>query len=455
MPFQNGMISEGASASVILKKIDSAIDALETISLNCVIDASGQIISANDAFARLLGMSREEVLHKSLIPTLRDMRQLRTVVQVIRSLKSNEQFRGEVRVSLPAGARWFDVHVIPRHDVDAHLSGAVIILMDVTERKLMHEALAYHAFHDVLTGLPNRRLLMDRMMQARYRSDRFHEMFAIFFLDLDHFKGINDTYGHSAGDAVLVEVARRLREALRRDDTVCRQGGDEFILLLPGLQDEDGLPMIAEKLIQRIGEPISFEGQTLRVGASIGVSIYPDDGEDRERLIQMADRALYQAKESGRNRFVLFREMSTERAPAEPHDEVAAIFPAFEPIFRCADMKLTGFNIHFSRDPSFRSRTGGSRQVFRISEAGLARLFDRVFEAYLAWNDGRGVAVQLMFHLSGRDLARPHVLPALHEAAKRAGIPLDRIALSVRSLEPTPHPEGVPAIRVSGPPSPS
>jgi diguanylate cyclase (GGDEF)-like protein len=170
------------------------------------------------------------------------------------------------------------------------------------------------AYHDSLTGLPNRRLLLDRLSVALQLARRAGDRVAVLFLDLDRFKVVNDSLGHAAGDRLLQAVARRVREAVREGDTLARIGGDEFTLLLPGLHRSEGAERVVQKLRDAMALPFVLDGHDVFVTASVGVALYPDDGEDAETLIRHADIAMYRAKEAGRDGFKFFAPAMNERA---------------------------------------------------------------------------------------------------------------------------------------------
>jgi diguanylate cyclase (GGDEF)-like protein len=170
------------------------------------------------------------------------------------------------------------------------------------------------AYHDALTGLPNRRLLLDRLSVALHLARRSGERVAVLFLDLDRFKVVNDSLGHAAGDRLLQAVARRVREAVREGDTLARIGGDEFTLLLPGLHRTEGAGRVVQKLRDAMALPFVLDGHEVFVTASVGVALYPEDGEDAETLIRHADIAMYRAKEAGRDGFKFFAPAMNERA---------------------------------------------------------------------------------------------------------------------------------------------
>ena len=172
---------------------------------------------------------------------------------------------------------------------------------DVTERKRVEDHIAYLAYHDELTGLPNRTLFLDRLTIALAHAHRFKRLVAVLYIDLDHFKRINDTLGHSVGDQLLDAVASRLRESTRVSDTVGRLGGDEFAVLLSEIAHEDDLARIARKILDELSHRFAFEEHQLYVSASMGISVYPRDGSDPQTLMKNADSAMYRAKNSGRN----------------------------------------------------------------------------------------------------------------------------------------------------------
>lgn len=208
--------------------------------------------------------------------------------------------------------RWIETHAAPMRDATGQIESLLGISRDITERRYSEERIQYLANFDALTGLPNRNLLADHLRYAITLAKRGDGHLAVMFIDLDRFKEINDTLGHSVGDAFLIEVGARLKTVLRESDTASRLGGDEFILVLPDT-DAQGAAKIVDKLLEAIALPYQVEQYALIVTASIGIAIYPDDGESLESLMRSADTAMYRAKEDGRSGYRFFTaEMQAE-----------------------------------------------------------------------------------------------------------------------------------------------
>lgn len=200
----------------------------------------------------------------------------------------------------------------PIHNPDGQVAGAVIVFHDVSESRAMALKMAHLAQHDFLTGLPNRALLTERLSRAIGQARRHSKRVGLMFIDLDYFKHINDSLGHAVGDQLLQLVAERLIVCIRDTDTVCRQGGDEFVILLAEIEQARDAAPIAEKLLAAFAEPCLIAGHELHVSLSIGISIYPDDGMDADAVMKNADTAMYHAKANGRNNYQFFTgEMNT------------------------------------------------------------------------------------------------------------------------------------------------
>ena len=201
-----------------------------------------------------------------------------------------------------------------RNPVTGVIDEIICVSRDISERKRAEEQIEYQAYHDALTGLPNRRLFRDRLTVALAHARRLKSTLAVMFLDLDRFKYVNDTLGHSLGDEMLKAVAARLKAALREEDSIARMGGDEFTVLLPELKNPEDAASVAQKLLEAVAQPMRIEETELFITTSIGIALFPNDGDTAELLLKNADHAMYRAKDAGRNSVQLFTETMNSRA---------------------------------------------------------------------------------------------------------------------------------------------
>ena len=220
----------------------------------------------------------------------------------------------EIRHEHGTETREFEIVASPLGDHRGRHAGQLLLLRDITARKRAERQLRWLADYDQLTGLPNRRLLVDRLDQAIARARRAHGRCALLLVDLDRFKLINDSLGHQLGDQVLARAGSRLRAGRREEDTAARMGGDEFALVLPELATPADADLVARRVLSSLAEPMLFGDRELIVTASAGVAVWPDDGSSQQQLFSCADAALYRAKEHGRNR---------AESGATPSDETA------------------------------------------------------------------------------------------------------------------------------------
>jgi diguanylate cyclase (GGDEF)-like protein len=204
--------------------------------------------------------------------------------------------------------RKYEIHVEPLRDDRGEIAGTMGIAVDVSERKAAEERLAFLAHHDALTGVPNRLLLMDRLVQSIAHAKRRNRYTAVLFVDVDHFKRVNDTFGHATGDELLKAIAQRLCAAVRPGDTVARLGGDEFIVALDDVAEANDVAMVAKKIVASFVYPFDANGHELEVTCSVGASLFPIDANSPDKLIRCADVAMYAAKERGRNTIQFFVE---------------------------------------------------------------------------------------------------------------------------------------------------
>lgn len=259
-----------------------------------------------------MGQTLEEVMAPSSLAKIRA--ELQRTDEIIRGGGRVPSVVGEFEQRRKDGTTvWVEMSSSGLYDAEDRLVGILGVARDLTERRKFQEHLAHLAHHDALTGLPNRTLFSAHLDRAMAGAKRAKGNLALLFLDLDRFKDVNDTHGHAVGDVLLQEAARRIRTTLRASDTVGRIGGDEFVVLLPDVTRAQDALLVAENLRRALGAPYEIEGKRLVVCASMGVSLYPEHGQDEVTLASHADQAMYLAKGAGRDNVRLYR---AERVPS-------------------------------------------------------------------------------------------------------------------------------------------
>jgi diguanylate cyclase (GGDEF)-like protein/PAS domain S-box-containing protein len=310
------------------------------------------LVSAGFVLDQAQGWSIDEVIGKSDFDFFSDDHALAAFDDEQRIIHTGEPMVAKIELETfrDRPDAWVSTTKTALRDDEGRIVGTFGISRDVTAQVLAEQALAHQALHDAVTGLPNRLAVMDRLSQALRSLDRTGSRVGLFFVDLDNFKVINDSYGHEAGDRVLVEVGRRLTRVSRRGDTVARFGGDEFVLLRGALRDDDDARLIASRAVRAIGERFVHRGNDLTVTGSIGVVVTADPSASPGVLLQQADIALYEAKGAGRDGFRVFDSDLRARA-ATNHDFGAALrsaidnkelFLLYQPLFSLEDQSLRG-----------------------------------------------------------------------------------------------------------------
>lgn len=275
-----------------------------------ITDAENHIVATNTAFTDLTGYEANEVLGRN--PNfLSSGRQGKDFYQQLwQALATHHHWEGDVWNRKKGGelfAEWLSISVV--HDDKGAVQNYVALFTDITEKKKAAEQIWEHANYDALTRLPNRRLFRDRLEQGIKQADRDSKILALFFIDLDHFKEVNDALGHQIGDELLVQVATRLADQVRASDTVARLGGDEFTAILNDISDPEDVGRVARGFVDTLAKTFHILGKEIHISGSIGVVLYPVDARTIGDLIKGADDAMYHSKKMGRNRYTNFREL--------------------------------------------------------------------------------------------------------------------------------------------------
>ena len=330
--------------------------ALESSSNGVMITSSIQldhpIVYVNPAFERITGYTPAEVIGQSGRFLVRDDLAQKGLNEIRACLREHREGYAVLRNYRKDGELfWNELSIAPVRDESGHVTTHFVsIINDVTERITYEQQLEYHATHDTLTGLVNRNLLNDRIDQAILQAKHSERLVGVMLLDLDRFKLINDGFGHIPADNLLKAVATRLAHCVRDTDTVARLGGDEFVVVLGGIDDADSVASVAAKIMRNLTLPLSIEGKEVFVTASVGIAMYPRDGDHGENLLRNADVAMYRVKEHGRNNFRFYApemsHMALDRLDMEGNlrralerDEITVFF---QPIVSLASGRIVG-----------------------------------------------------------------------------------------------------------------
>ena len=278
----------------------------------------------NPAFERITGYSAAEAIGRNCRFLQRDDEDQPGLENINAALREQCEGHAVIRNYRKNGSLfWNEFHIAPVRDSSGRTTHFIGVLNDITETKRYQEQLEHQAKYDSLTNLPNRSLLYDRLAQAIIYAQRYRRLVGVAFVDLDHFKLINDSLGHNLGDRLLKTVAERLKSSVRNVDTVARLGGDEFMVVLYDQANEQTIAKVMQRILAAIRQPFFIEGREFIITCSIGLSICPQDGQDAETLLKNADSAMYRAKDQGRNNFQSYtseiQERVNERVALENH----------------------------------------------------------------------------------------------------------------------------------------
>ncbi|AEF98608.1 putative bifunctional diguanylate cyclase/phosphodiesterase [Methylomonas methanica] len=269
-----------------------------------ITDPNKTILLVNSAFTKMMGYTQDEVVGETPKKLASGHHNSRFYAAMWSSINNFGHWHGEIwnrRKNGEIFPEWLAISTV--NDKAGNTTHYIGIFSDISERKNAEEQIRYLSSHDVLTGLPNRILLKNRLETAIAFAARSHGKVALLSLDLDQFKMLNDSMGHAAGDELLRCVTAQLKCCVRDTDTLCRSGGDEFLIALANMPDTDSISTLVDEILERIAKPFVLEGRHLSLSCSIGVAVYPDDGDDFETLMKLADKAMYQAKDAGRNTY--------------------------------------------------------------------------------------------------------------------------------------------------------
>lgn len=443
--------AEAARRALIEDQLHLADTVLErALEAIMVVDRDRKVVRVNPAYMAMTGTGRDALV--GTVPAL---------------LKPDGAAgaAGEIWAALSAGRGWSGELAVPqaRGGVATHLvsfsqitdsagkpSYYILIFNDISELKEKENSLSRLAFYDVLTGLPNRSLFKERLNATLQAARRDRLEAALLFIDLDKFKAVNDTLGHEAGDALLVEAARRIEACAQREtDTVARLGGDEFVVVLAGIRHEQICARVAEKLLAACAEPFALSGGAVTIGCSIGIAVYPEDGGDAEALLKHADAAMYRAKQAGRNTYVFYRkeigneaerrfvvERDLREALAGEHFEVY-----YRPVHALSSGALCGARAElFWRHPE-EGLLAPTAFAGVAEETGLGRDLEALLMSLVCtqtgrWGDRFGDIPPISVGLAAMHLRRAAFASELEHCLARHGIAPGRLAIEISVAGP-------------------
>ena len=400
----------------------------------------GQLLEANEAMARIFGYDSPAELLQVKTPSLYfDVESRDALIREIRQRGEIQNFEEKLR-RRDGDPVWVLLNEQIVRDEDLGIDVLEGTVIDITGRKEAEKQIEYQAYHDALTDLPNRFLFNDRLALALAHAKRFHRTVAVLFLDLDHFKLINDTLAHSVGDELLRSVAARLTNCLRRDDTVARLGGDEFVFILPEINPA-GAARVAEKVLEVIRHPFIIHGRELFVTGSVGIAMSPHDGTDADTLVKNADSAMYRAKDQGRDMYQFHTPLAQRRAEVRLTLESALrraiereeLFLVYQPLVELATGRIAGVEalvrwdrpgIGIVEPKDFIPLAEEIGAILPIGEWVLRTSCRQM----RAWHDEGRTGLRLSVNLSPRQFQHESLTPMVESA-------LDSTGLDPRALE--------------------
>ncbi|MFN3595110.1 MAG: EAL domain-containing protein [Thiobacillaceae bacterium] len=387
-----------------------------------ITDANGKIVAVNRAFSAITGYASEEVLGKNPRMLASGRHDESFYKAMWQALGENDHWRGEIWNRHKGG------EIIPLletisavRDESGRVTGYVAMFSDISHIKQTEARLVKLAYHDALTGLPNRLLFDERLTHAIEQAARHGERLAVLYLDLDHFKQLNDNLGHQVGDALLEAIAARLKARLRKSDTLSRRGGDEFTLLLENLRRPEQAANVARDILRQLAKPFHLpSGETVQTGTSIGISLYPDDGRAAHELIERADAAMYEAKSAGGGQYRFYTpaitQASRERAELEARLREAVqagrLQLVYQPLYDLAHGQLVGTEALLRWSEPDLGEIPAERFIPMVEELGLiAELGDWALRQACAqavsWDRAGVPPLRMAVNISLRQLLSP------------------------------------------------
>jgi len=409
------------------------------------IDCNGIIQFSSPSFSRVIGIPEADLIACPLLPLIAGEHQARLMKKMHDFSCQDQACYEELDLQVGEDVRRYGWSVKEVTEGDGVLAGFICIGRDITEQKQAEENIQQLAYYDNLTGLPNRMLLQDRLLQVLSQTRRDERKAAVLFLDLDRFKTVNDTLGHAIGDELLKQVAQRLKVNIRDADTVARQGGDEFVIVLNSIESGRQAAQVASKVISALAHPFQVQGQSIFTGTSVGIALFPDDGLDAGTLLKHADMAMYLAKESGRGKFKFFSQELNDRMRERAQMEAALrqaitenqLFLQYQPQFNVKERRLTGLEAFVRWNHPEHGVLLPGRFIPLAEETGLiVPLGEWVLKTACSqaagWQTAGKPPVMVSVNLSTRQFQHPDLLELVARSLITAGLPPHCLDLDIK-----------------------
>ena len=440
-------VTESMLTLLELREKQARLSAIFNAGPQCIklVDDNGIILDINRAGAALLGAENpEDVIGKPVIDFIAAEHHETTLAFHKSVLRGNQGTLVFEMVCRDGRRHWVESHSVPLTSAQNSGTSALSVTLDVTERVRDSERLSFLAQHDALTGLPNRLLFTDRLRQAMIEAQRHNRLVSVVFLDLDRFKNINDTLGHDVGDAMLVAVAARLRDAVRPSDTIARLGGDEFAAILADMAKAEDAPMVVQRILDAFKEPFQLDDRELFMSASLGITLYPIDATDADALLRNADTAMYRAKQHGRSACQFYTAEMTRRA----HEDMALegalrhaierdeLLLHYQPIVDLNTGRMLGLEALLRWQHPELGLVSPARFIPLAEESGLIVpigewVLRQACKQTHAWHDAGFTDLYVTVNLSSRQFREPDLVKRVKQVLADTGLNGNRLVLEL------------------------
>ena len=440
-------VSEKKAAEARLRQAATVFEA--TTEAIVIASAEYAIVNVNKAFVDITRYQPDEVLGKSPKIFQAELHDDLFYNQVWKEIRANDHWQGEMWNKRKGGELFPVLANINRvKDDEGNTTSYIAVFSDISKLKEAEERLIQLAHHDTLTGLPNRFSFNEHLEQALARAKRHEKKVALMFLDLDRFKLINDTMGHAAGDQLLLKIASRLRGCVRKEDIVCRLGGDEFTVVLEDISHTDDVTALAEKIINTVIDPLTICGREVITSISVGISVFPDDADNLQDLTKAADTAMYQAKNNGRNSYSLYTQEMTDKARAllylENDLRQALVRDEFvlhyQPQVDLETNAIVGVEALLRWMHPVAGMTEPDQFISIAEETGLIEpigvwVIEEVIRQARCWRDEGIRPLRIAINLSGRQFEQENLVPTVEGALRKQNLNPADIKLEMEVTE--------------------